>query len=294
MPASPVRSRYCLARVARSILDLDRWKHRLPELASRYGARPPFPHIVLDDFLAPSAADAMRDEFPAVRDGTWIHWEHVNERKLGRRDRAAFRPTLAAAIDELSAPPFVAFLESLTGIQGLIADPSLEGGGLHQSERGGFLNVHADFTVHPHHRRWRRRVNVLLYLNKDWPDAWGGHLELWDQAVRHAVRSIAPLHNRVVIFDTDPHSFHGHPTPLACPAGETRKSLALYYFTREASPVAVRSTTYRARPGDGARAALIYGDTLALRLYDQLKRRFNWNDQLISRVLGALRRVRRK
>jgi hypothetical protein len=276
-----------------AIFDHDHWARRLAELAPVYRAAAPFPHLVLDDFLTASAADRMLAEFPRVADGEWIQYQHVNERKLGRRDRASFGPALGAAIDALSSPRFVSFLERLTGIEGLLADPSLEGGGLHQSERGGFVNLHADFTVHPHHRGWRRRINVLVYLNEGWADAWGGHLELWDRSVTRCVRRVSPLHNRAVIFNTDEGSFHGHPDPLTCPEGETRKSVALYYFTAEATPAAVRSTEYRPRPGEGARGLLVHADTLALRLYDRLKRRFGFDDRLVSRVLGALRKKER-
>ena len=278
----------------RTIFDYDRWSGQLSELAPLYRGADPFPHVVLDDFLAGPAADAVLDEFPRVGDGEWIHYQHVNESKFGKRDRASFGPSVGAAVDELNSPRFVAFLEQLTGIGGLIADPTLEGGGLHQSERGGFLNLHADFTVHPHRRSFRRRVNVLVYLNKDWPDAWGGQLELWDRSITRCVRRVSPIHNRVVIFNTDADSFHGHPDALRCPEGHTRKSLALYYFTEEGTGAFARSTEYRPRPGDGARALLIYADKMALRAYDKVKRRFGLDDRLVSRLLGLVSRRRGK
>ena len=275
---------------AAAIFDHEGWLRRADALAPAYRAAEPFPHAVLDGFLADGAAERMLAEFPGTREGTWIHYEHLNERKLGRRDRSSFGPALGAAVDALCAPGFVTFLERLTGIAGLIADPSLEGGGLHQSERGGFVNLHADFTVHPHRRSLRRRVNVLLYLNKSWPDAWGGHLELWDAGVTRCVRRVSPLFNRAVVFDTGEGSIHGHPTPMTCPEGVTRKSIALYYFTEDAAPARERSTRYHPRPGDGARALLIHADTLALRAYDGAKRRLGLDDRLASRVLAAMRR----
>jgi Rps23 Pro-64 3,4-dihydroxylase Tpa1-like proline 4-hydroxylase len=102
----------------------------------------------------------------------------------------------------LNSPPFVDFLEKLTGIDDLLVDESMEGGGLHQSLRGGFLNIHADFTVHPHYRRWRR-VNLLLYLNAEWPEEYGGELELWSTDMKRREEKVAPIGNRVVIFNTD-------------------------------------------------------------------------------------------
>ena len=120
------------------------------------------------------------------------------------------------------------WLEKLTGIPNLKADHSLEGGGLHQSKRGGFLNIHADFTIHPHKTNWQRRVNVLLYLNEDWKDEYGGFLELWSRDMKRMEQSISPIFNRCVIFNTDKDSFHGLPEPIKCPEEMTRKSSSVY------------------------------------------------------------------
>ncbi len=188
---------------------------------------------------------------------------------------------------------FVHFLEDLSGIDDLFADESLEGGGLHQSPRGGFLNIHADFTVHPKHQDWRRRVNLLLYLNEDWKPAYGGDLELWSTDMKRSPRKVAPVGNRVVVFTTNADSYHGHPDPLTCPPDMARRSLALYYFTKEDRPL-VRSTEYRARPGDGARAALIGLDKYVLRAYDWSKRHLGVSDQLIEPILRRAERFRRK
>jgi hypothetical protein len=247
---------------------------------------------VLDDFLDPAVARRLLDEFPPVDPSRWISWVHFNERKYGLNHRASLPPTIGRVVDEFNASPFVAWLERLTGITGLLPDPGLEGGGLHQSPRGGYLNIHADFTGHPHRSTWRRRVNLLLYLNEGWRDEYGGHLELWSPDMSRCVRRILPRFNRVVVFNTDPDSFHGHPEPMACPAHVTRKSLALYYFTAESRPFLVRSTEYRARPGDRLRGVGIYLDKMALRGYDRAKRVLGLDDRLASRLLGFLARLR--
>ena len=185
------------------------------------------------------------------------------------------------------------FVGQLLGIDDLIADPSLEGGGLHQSTRGGFLNIHADFTVHPHHRNWQRRANILLYLNEEWRPEYGGDLELWSADMKECVEKVSPVANRALIFTTDPTSFHGHPEPMLCPEGVARRSLALYYFSIEKDPV-VRSTEYRSRPGDGARGILIFADTQMLRAYDWAKRRLGLSDQFASKFLAYRERILRK
>jgi hypothetical protein len=257
---------------------------------ARYRNAQPYPHAAFDHFLDPAFARRLVAEFPPIATESWINYTHVNERKFGRNDRASFPPAIGAAVDQFSTPAFVAWLSRLTGIEGLHPDPSLEGGGLHQTPTGGHLNIHADFTGHPHHPTWQRRVNVILYLNEGWREEWGGALELWSRDMKRCVEKIPPLFNRVAIFNTDADSFHGLPDPIRCPDGTTRKSLALYYFTDESQPFMVRSTEYRARPGDGAKGLAIWADKLVLRGYDKVKRRFGLSDKFASRILGMFSR----
>jgi hypothetical protein len=136
-----------------------------------------------------------------------------------------------AVLGELNSGPIVEFLERLMGIDPLLTDPHLFGGGQHQIQSGGKLAVHSDFETHPK-LHLRRQVNLLIFLNRDWEEKWGGQLEFWDAAMTHAVKRISPVFNRAVIFAT-PGSCHGHPEPLRSPPGVTRKSLALYYYTSE-------------------------------------------------------------
>lgn len=278
---------------ALTALDLPGLESSLPDLRERYSAGAPFPHIVLDNFLRPATARRAVDEFPAIDSSHWIDYVHFNERKFANVDLRSWEPTLQRVAGALNSDRFVRFLSELTGIEGLLVDESMEGGGLHQSLTNGFLNVHADFTVHPGRPRWRRRVNLLLYLNSDWRMEYGGELELWSTDMKRCEKTIAPLENRVVIFNTDADSFHGHPEPLRCPTGMARQSMAFYYFTDEDRPV-VRSTEYRSRPGEGPRSVLIYLDKQVLRTYDRIKRRLGLSDRDISRILKPLSRLRRK
>jgi hypothetical protein len=268
-------------------VDLDRLERSLSARREEYGSAQPFPHIVLDDFLEPGCLAEAAREFGDVGSPDWIGYVHFNEKKFSNPNIDSWGPTLRSIAQTLNSPRFVRMLSELTGIDGLVADEGMEGGGLHQSLRGGYLNVHADYTVHPLHPTWRRRVNLLLYFNEEWPSSYGGALELWSTDMRRRASTIEPLGNRVVIFDTESDSFHGHPDPLQCPPGESRKSLALYYFTVESDPM-VRSTEYRARPGEGPRGVLIYLDKQALRMYDRAKRRLGISDARTDRFLRRL------
>jgi 2OG-Fe(II) oxygenase superfamily len=272
--------------------DYESWRERLPALAKRYRGNRPFPHIHLEGFLDSGAAHALAKEFPRPDSNAWIQYKHQNENKMGLPKRELFPGRIGRVVDELNSPEFVAWLSELTGIEGLVADDTLEGGGLHQSARGGFLNVHADFTMHHHHKNWRRRINLIVYLNEDWQEQWGGAIELWDRDMKRCVAKVPPLLNHALIFNTDETSFHGFPDRLACPDGTSRKSLALYYYTPERNGGGHgKSTNYRARPGDGpVRSALIWADKQAVHLYSRVKETFGLSDDFASRLLGFLSR----
>lgn len=274
-------------------IGIDRLRASLPANREEYAAAQPFPHIVLDDVLNDEAFAAAVAEFPGTDDPFWRGYLHVNETKYSNTVPDSWGPTLAGVAKEFCGPEFVAWLEELTGISNLMPDWSMDGGGLHQTLRGGHLNIHADFSTHHVHENWARRVNILLYLNEEWPEEWGGQLELWDPAMTAKQATVTPAGNRMLVFTTSLDSFHGHPDPLTCPPGMARRSMALYYFTEEDSAVR-RSTNYRARPQDGAKKVAIWADRSALAAYDRIKRRLGVSDARVQQVLGWADRRRRR
>jgi hypothetical protein len=276
----------------RTLFPYQAWNARLPSLAHEYRHNNPVPHLWLANFLPFEVAHAAAGEFPAANTDGWIHWQHQNENKHGLAKRELFPACLGALVDELNSSRFLAWLSELTGVPNLLSDPSLEGGGLHQSGRGGFLNVHTDFSHHHYQQKWRRRLNLILYLNAGWRPDWGGDLELWDSRMRRCIAKFPPLLNQALIFNTDDKSFHGFPDPLNCPEGVSRNSLALYYYTVDGnSSSRARSTNYRARPGDSLRkSTLIWLDKQAVDLYSRAKVRFGFSDDFVSKILGFVSR----
>ncbi len=220
-----------------------------------YVSASPFPHAVWDDFFPADFLDEVVAEFPD-RDGIpWKFFQHDNSAKRGCGDESLMGPFTRHLLAQLNGQAFVRFLETLTGIEGLIPDPNLEGGGLHRIDPGGRLEIHADFNRHKH-LRLDRRLNFLVFLNKDWREEYGGHLELWDRSMSQCEVRLLPVYNRAVLFSTTDQSFHGHPHPLECPEGRARCSLALYYYANgrpkhERSPT--HSTLYQRRPGQPRR-----------------------------------------
>lgn len=135
---------------------------------------------------------------------------------------------------------------------------------------------------------------MLVYLNKNWQESYGGSLELWDRKMKNCVKKVAPVFNRAVIFNTDDDSYHGYPNLITCPENITRKSIALYYFTEEAAHK-VHSTNYKPIPTDSLlKRCMIFLDKMALGSYDMFKRIFKFDDRFVSNVLKTISSLKKK
>lgn len=217
-----------------------------------YANADPFPHIVIDDFLPPAVIDSIIEVFPKPSDEFWRQRiADVYQHKLASNKVDEAPEAIRDVMYQLNSATTLKALERLTGEGPLIADPFFEGGGLHQIERGGFLSVHADFNK-PRHLPIYRRLNLIVYLNKDWEPSFGGELELWDRESKNKVKGVSPIANRAVIFTTDTTSFHGHPVPLSCPPDRSRRSLALYYYSVTPAERDHTGTTTRWRLASGS------------------------------------------
>jgi 2-oxoglutarate-Fe(II)-dependent oxygenase superfamily protein len=207
----------------------------LASAATAYAAAKPFPHLVIDDFLPLALADALEAEFPPYESEAWHEYNNAIEVKRTCNNWNHFPPTTYAFFGQLNSAPFVEALSALLGLRPLYPDPGLNGGGWHIHGPGGKLNPHLDYSIHPK-VGLQRKLNLIIYLNRDWNDAWGGGLGLWEHdpltgGPGALAREIAPRFNRAVLFDTTQNSWHGLPGALACPPGRLRKSLAVYYLT---------------------------------------------------------------
>lgn len=204
-------------------------------LRRRFQAATPFPFVCIDDFLDPAGADAAAAAYAPFEEARkqGREFRSVNENlKVQIVDPAKFPAPVAAIADAISSRTFLEDLSFITGIQRLVWDPTFAGGGMHQTARSGWLDVHVDFNFNDA-LRCHRRLNILIYLNPTWDESWGGRLELWDKEVQIRHHAIAPQHNRCIVFATSDTSYHGV-TPVQCPPGVQRRSFAAYYYTREA------------------------------------------------------------
>lgn len=212
-------------------------------LANKYQNATPFPHIVIDDFLPTFFVDYILKNFPAIERASVSHKSTTQYLKRGYRPQELGINPIVHYLSLLNSYPIVEFLETLTGIKGLITDHHYEGGGLHETHKGGYLDVHVDFSHHTG-LNLARRINMIIFLNNNWKPKYGGQLELWDTELTKKVVSIDPIYNRCVIFNTSDKSFHGQPNQVKSPEDLTRKSVALYYYTAIHQDMNLSSTTY--------------------------------------------------
>jgi hypothetical protein len=221
---------YLAAMTPTGHLDLEAARNLGKDLTAAYVGAEPFPHIVIDDFLPAEVVEMCLAHFPTELPAGAVTYDRAQERLKTQYLPETLDEEVRTLFYGFNALPFIKLLENITGIKGLIPDPYFMGAGFHEIRNGGHLSVHADFN---HHKpmNLERRINVLIYLNKDWRDAYGGQLELWDDAMETCVRSVVPECNRCVIFSTTSRSWHGNPQPVAHPGGVSRKSIALYYYT---------------------------------------------------------------
>jgi len=202
-----------------------------------------YPHIVFDDFVDPTILKDVEVEARMLTQNyaeeAWRFGgsddEHSSQvLKRGIKEYDKMLPSMNLLCRYFNNPEFINFLRDLTGIDDLVPDWSLQGGGFHVTYPGGLLNIHHDFnyTDEMGPDRMYRKVNLLVYLNEEWLEEWGGSLELWESDVSSEFKTILPKYNRAILFNIE-DAPHGHPNPLNCPEGENRRSLAFYYYSKQ-------------------------------------------------------------
>ncbi len=203
---------------------------RIAELRAAFANAEPFPHLVIDGLFNQALLDLISAEFDQIGFGDWVRYDSADEVKRGTRPAASLGSAAQAYFDAIHRAAFLGFLGEVTGIAGLIPDPMLKGGGLHEIRPGGRFGVHIDFEKHPVTMLDNRLV-LITYLNKDWDPAWGGALQLWSSTANRCVKSVEPVFGRTILFAHSSISLHGHPEPVRAPPGRARRSIAAYFYT---------------------------------------------------------------
>ena len=222
------------------------------EKKDEYSRAKPFPHIVIDNLFNEQLLNNILNEFPSNIEEIGDKFDNKVEKKLSLNNTDKFSHETNNFINFLNSKKFINFLQILTNVdEKLIPDPYLIGGGLHELRNKGYLNIHADFNLHPT-MKIDRRLNILIYLNKNWKNEFGGSLELWDKSMKKCEKKIIPSFNKTVIFSTTDYSYHGNPEKINHPENISRKSIAMYYYTNGRPSnerfLGNHSTIFRRRP----------------------------------------------
>lgn len=213
------------------LIDIAKLNEAKQSLNEYWSTRKPFRYFIYDGFFKPEAAERILQAYPEP-DINWDNTTYINQKNKFTKTTFEEGTLLKQVIEELNSQEFLNVMQEITGIDDLVADDMLFGGGLHQSVKGAFLDVHVDFNYHPE-TKYHRRMNIIIYMNKDWKQEYNGYLELWDMDAKKQLEYVEPKFNRCVVFETNEISFHGHPKPLNTPVGVSRKSIALYYYTKD-------------------------------------------------------------
>lgn len=222
--------------------------------ANTYQSGEPYHHICIDNFLPPSVIEKVREE--ALKQGEKSPENTSPQEHLKTSYSPDVLPLYTRAVfGALNSQAFLRFLEAMTGIEHLIPDPYYKGAGIHRTNTGGYLGIHADFNMHKQ-MYLERRLNILIYLNPDWKAEYGGAFEVWTKDMKTQVAQFPPFFNRMCCFSTSSDSYHGNPEPVNHPGGDPRLSIALYYYTPtwDESRIA-HSTLFRPRPGSTDQSA---------------------------------------
>lgn len=198
----------------------------------------PFRHLVLDDFLPSDLAGICYKNFPDINSN---EWECQNDKDIEVKYRTKWVSEfdipdgIVDAVRILNSAIFLRAISQRMGIKKIIPDPYFTGGGLNVTLPGGLLDVHVDGNYHDA-TGLNRRLNAILYLNPGWIPAWGGEFGIYNKTGTECLKKVPPLFNRLVVFDSHDFSFHGLPDPLNFPEGVGRKSIILYYYTKDSRP----------------------------------------------------------
>ena len=218
-----------------ALCPLARLRTASEQFRTEYEKAEPYPHLVIDGLYDEAVLDRILNEFPERQSRDWLVWDTEHEYKTTSRGITGLSTFTQLFFIMHQTSDFISVLEQVTGIDKLLPDPLFYGAGLQEVFRGGWLDIHSDYTHHPAALPLRRRVNVLIYLNRDWDREWGGDIELWDYGTRQCGARYAPLFNRILIFPTTSKTLHGQPSRLRCPADISRRFISLYYWSAASS-----------------------------------------------------------
>jgi Rps23 Pro-64 3,4-dihydroxylase Tpa1-like proline 4-hydroxylase len=218
------------------------------EMKESFEKAKPYRHLVIDGIIKPEFAEEIYQAFPKEEVFN-KRYKGVNEFKAEGSNFEDFPAIFSQLKDAFHSKEWCQIMSEITGIDELFSVPDALGGGLHQGGNGSFLDIHIDFNIHAD-RGIHRRINLLIFFNKDWKEVYGGHTELWNADMTNLDKKVFPDFNRCLIFETNEISYHGY-AAITVPENVTRKSFYAYYYTQLREDAAkYHDTVFKARPTD--------------------------------------------
>jgi Rps23 Pro-64 3,4-dihydroxylase Tpa1-like proline 4-hydroxylase len=261
----------------------------IKKYSQQFRSSTPSSHVVIDNFLTTESAEKILCNFDLNKH--WGNFYSVNNQKhFSLTDTKFMDKNCSELYQELASEDFINPLKQIIGINNVFFN--WDTSGLFQTLSGGNCSLHTDSATHTVERKWRRVINILLYFNKNWIDDYNGGLELWDENLKHKVRSVSPIFNRCLIFKTDRKSWHGYPDKINCPPNMSRKLLTAWYFLEEDKKIKLYPTRYRPRPSDSYfYGFLVHTDTFLTKVFSFLRSRRIINDQVACKILDILHNI---
>jgi len=247
----------------------------------------PFPSICIDNFLSPEFALEVSRSYPKFSNalGQGLEFSTVNEKqKVQITESEKFPDPVKKLYQALAGEKFIHSMQALSGIDELSFDDHFAGGGMHITNTSGILDVHIDFNFSKNLQLYRR-LNILIYLNEEWLEDWGGKIELWDKKIKKCIHGYSPVLNRCLIFATSDYSFHGV-TAVNAPPGIERKSFAIYLYNKGPSENVdgeYHSTVFKARPNEKFKKFCQMPAEAGVK---KMKDTFHSGKQLVKKIIG--------
>ncbi len=220
-------------------------KEQLIKWSREFHTGHPFRFLVIDNFSDYDFAECLSREFPALNNMD-VTYKGINEQKSEHSNFAQLHSSFTDLKSQITNPQFINIIEKISGISSLETIDDRYGCGLHQGGANSFLDIHVDYNLHPVKKK-QRRLNLIIFLNPEWREEWGGNLEFWNKDVTQCMHSISPIFNRCVLFECTDHSYHGY-SKIKCPASTTRKSFYQYYFSEPEQKLFFHDTIFKNKP----------------------------------------------
>ena len=202
------------------------------ELQQEYRNHPGYSKLEVKELLPLGVVQALAEELESIP---------LDEcKKFTRRDSCMYEynkldntPVQDEVVHTLHSATFIKWLQEVTDTVDLIPDPHLVGAGYSKAYNGDSLKVHTDFNWNDQ-LRLHRRLSVVIYLNEEWDENWGGNLDFYDTDRKKVLSRVIPGAGNMVVWSYNNLAYHGYPEPMKNPDGTCRKNIRLFYYVSNA------------------------------------------------------------